>query len=266
MKKKLTLKEIQSEELNILKYVVNILEENDLKYSLVGGTLLGAIRHKGFIPWDDDIDIGMPRPDYDKFINLFDKVNKKNNIELQAYEKGNSFIPFCKIVNTDILIKDDSICDQEKRFLWVDIFPQDAFGDDEKETSKMFEKIEIYKKLIYIHHYKNKITKNSNLIKFVKRLILKPIAMFITADTITQYAKKENYNNASYIGNIVWGYGKNERIPKSYFDNLIEVEFENSKFKAYKSYDEYLKQIYGEYMKLPPKEKRVTHNIKAWRV
>lgn len=69
--RKLSLREIQNEELYILKYVVDILEENNLRYSLLGGTLLGAIRHRRFIPWDDDIDIGMPRPDYNKLIKLF---------------------------------------------------------------------------------------------------------------------------------------------------------------------------------------------------
>ena len=262
--RKLSLREIQNEELDILKYVVDILEENNLRYSLLGGTLLGAIRHRGFIPWDDDIDIGMPRPDYNKLIKLFNQVNKKKNIELQAYELNNSFLPFCKIVNRDIEIKDHSICDQEKRFLWIDIFPMDAFPEDEKKLDNMFKKLEICKKMIYINYYKNKITKDSNWVKFVKRMLLKPIASFITAQTIINYACKEDYNTAISIGNMVWGYGKVEKIPKDYYDNLIEVEFENIKFKGFKEYNQYLSQIYGDYMQLPPVEKRVTHNIEAW--
>ena len=121
----------------------------------------------------------------------------------------------------------------------------------------MFKKLEICKKMIYINYYKNKITKDSNWVKFVKRMLLKPIASFITAQTIINYACKEDYNTAISIGNMVWCYGKVEKIPKDYYDNLIEVEFENIKFKRFKEYNQYLSQVYGDYMQLPPVEKEV---------
>ena len=121
----------------------------------------------------------------------------------------------------------------------------------------MFKKLEICKKMIYINYYKNKITKDSTWVKFVKRMLLKPIASFITAQTIINYACKEDYNTAISIGNMFWCYGKVEKIPKDYYDNLIEVEFENIKFKRFKEYNQYLSQVYGDYMQLPPVEKEV---------
>ena len=110
MSRELSLKEIQNEEKEILKNIINFFEKYNIKYYAYGGTLLGAVRHNGFIPWDDDIDIIVPRPDYDLFLDLVRKGNfKYNNLEVISYELNNSNVLFCKVINKGIII-DRYIC------------------------------------------------------------------------------------------------------------------------------------------------------------
>lgn len=259
-KKILNKREIQLEELKILKEVVKIIDESNLHYFLCGGTLLGAIRHKGFIPWDDDIDIMMPREDYEKFVEIFDIKNKNEELKMTALELNNLFQPFCKIINTNIEIKDESVCDSKKRNLWIDVFPMDRCKK-EKYIFK-FKIIKKLKKIIYLREYKTNL-KNGNILKNVFRIVLRPISFLVSGRTIRKIAVSEP--NGKYIANVVWGYGENEIMPYDEAFEYIDVEFEKEKFNGLKSYDKYSTKLYGEYMQLPPEEKRVTHNIKAWR-
>lgn len=265
MNKQLSLREIQLEELDILKHVVKIINKNKLNYSLCGGTLLGAVRHKGFIPWDDDIDIAMPRPDYEKLVKIFKKENKNKNLELQCYENGTLFQPFAKIVNTSIEIKDNSICDQEKRYLWIDIFPLDGLSQDDKELFRDYNRCKKIARLLYINHYSVLKDRHSPFVKKIIKLLIKPYAMLYNGESILRIAKKYDYNTSKYVGGIVWGYGPQERNKKADLDNYIDWEFENCRFKIFKGYDSYLKGLYNDYMKLPPKEKRIIHGIIAWK-
>ena len=253
-------REIQLEELKILKSVVQIIKENKLNYFLCGGTLLGAIRHKGFIPWDDDIDIMMPREDYEKFIKIFEKKNKNEELKITALELKNLFQPFCKIVNTSIEIQDESVYDSKKRYLWIDIFPMDRCNKENYKSK--FRLISKLKKIIYLREYKTEFKNRKNL-KNILRTILRPLSFLVSGNTIRKIAISEP--KGKFIANVVWGYGQKEIMPLHEAIEYIDVEFENEKFNGLKSYDKYLKKLYGNYMELPPKEKRVTHNIRAWR-
>ncbi len=268
MKKNLSLREIQLKELNILKEVVKILEKHNLKYSLCGGTLIGALRHKGFIPWDDDIDIFMPRPDYDKLIQLSSEIDDVN-LKLCCYENGTGFLPICKIKDETIKIIDDAAISEgrEQDNIWIDIFPIDALPDNLKQRKKLYKKYSIYRKLFIISRNKiNFSNKKIFSIEFIKeciRVLVKPISKFITAKQLIKIATKLDWNNAKYVGDIVWGYGEKEMLNKSDFDDLIDIDFEGNKFKVIKNYDYYLKRVYGNYMELPPENERGGHGIKA---
>ncbi len=266
----LSSQQIKKEIQRILDYVVKILDENNLKYSLCAGTLIGAIRHKGFIPWDDDIDIMLPREDYDKLMNIFRNSVLEMEFKASSYELGNSSYPFCKVCNTEYLVKyDDKI---KEEYLWIDIFPADNFPIDDKEATKWCEKGFIYRRLYEIKNQKNEsiLNEKKGIMQKMAKLLLKFFMIFINERILTGKIVKLSHKyediKTPYTGIFVWGYGSQDRTNKKNFDNLIEVEFEGKKYKAFADYNQYLTTIYGDYMKLPPEEKRNTHKFKAYKV
>ena len=264
----LSLEEVQEEELKILKNVTDFMEKNNLTYYLYAGTLLGAIRHKGFIPWDDDVDIFMPRDDYNKFIELFNNKEIDEKYELKATILNNTKNPYAKVINKNIVVDGESA---EDKNLWIDIFPLDGSYNDEKEYLKLAKKINFYGVLRYINTTKIKyiLKQNRNPLNKLLKIILKPITMILPmkhyAKKIEKWAMQNSYNECEYVGVIVWGY--DERwIKEEIFKDTVEVEFENEKFNAPSGYDLYLKNNYGDYMKLPPHKARNTHKIMAKRL
>ncbi|MBE5805349.1 MAG: oligosaccharide repeat unit polymerase [Clostridiales bacterium] len=263
-------REIQLEELEILKNVVRYLEDNNLKYSLCAGTLLGAVRHNGFIPWDDDIDIFMPREDYDKFIKICNDKEINKDYVLETIERNNSKYPFAKIVNKKIIIESKS---SEDINLWIDIFPIDGYSEDYKEAVMQSKKIEFCKGLIYLNNtaiidiFKERKSWKNKILK----IILKPIALIIPIQIVSKkmikICKKYKYSESKFVGGYIWGYGICERLEKeSFILRTIKMNFEGINFNVPEGYDLYLKSIYGDYMKLPPEEKRITHNIIAKKI
>ncbi len=267
--KYLSSQQIKKEEQEILDFVVKILDENNLKYSLCGGTLIGAIRHKGFIPWDDDIDIMLPREDYNKLMEIFRDSTLETKFEALSYELGNSSYPFCKVCNSEYVVKYDGYIEEE--CLWIDIFPADSFPIDDKEAIRWCKKGRFYRQIYATKNQKNKyilIAKNGiikKIVKFLVKFFMMPINKRSLTGKIVKLSHKYENVNSPYIGVYVWGYGPNERMKKEYFENLINVEFEGKNYKAFADYDKYLTAIYGDYMKLPPEEKRNTHKFKAYK-
>lgn len=199
----LSLREIQIEQYKILEYVINIIDKNNLTYFLAGGTLLGAIRHKGFIPWDDDIDIMMPRPDYERFINIFNENSNNLNYQIQSFENGTLKYPFTKIINTNISINSKS---KEDDYLWIDVFPLDGYPENEKETIKETKIISTLKGIIYLHTVKfiDILREKKSIVNRIEKILLKPIAMIFpikfASSQIVKIVKKQNYNLSNNVG------------------------------------------------------------------
>lgn len=271
MKNEFTVREIQLEEKKILDSVVKFLDENNLKYSLAGGTFLGAVRHKGFIPWDDDIDIFLPRPDYDRLQKLLKKGSVlDDHLYFHSLELKNLNMPFTKVYNHDIFINDWRYNDKYEKYLWIDIFPLDGLPEDDTECEKIYRKKKFYNKFLMHRKTSNKAIFNDkriikNLIKLLIKWILLLIPESFWAKRIVKLTKKNDYAKSKYVGNIVWGLGPKERTLKAETEDLTKIEFEGDLYNSFSDYDKYLTSIYGDYMSLPPVEKRVTHNFVAWR-
>ena len=257
----LNLKEIQQEELNILEKAIKFLDKNNIKYYIAYGTLLGAVRHQGFIPWDDDIDLMMFREDYDKLVKILKDDNKiSNNLEAIAFELDNSDWPFIKIVNKDIIVETEENCDKN---LWIDIFPLDK-SFDKKSINKIYKKI--IKCLYGIKRYfitKNKIAIPYFKIKKIINLIIKPIKYETIIKKYIKICKNNKAKQNTYVSDNIWN-DFNKNYNKVWFKDK-KIKFESLEVNAIDGYDDFLKEEYGNYMELPPEDQRVSHNIKAYR-
>lgn len=251
------LKQIQ---IQILDTVHEFCEKNGIKYWLDSGTLLGAIRHKGYIPWDDDIDIGMLRPDFDKFMQTFNSENDK--YKAYCYENNKDFpYAYGKVMDTDTVLYEAGN-KNAKTYINIDVFVFDNAPADDKELQKMYEKRSKYNLYNLAKFAQTKPSGNFVRRAAVRgfRLLIKPLSKGHFVKKIVKNSKKYSAVETGYIGNFT-GYLANFKCSKSVVDTVVDVEFEGKLYKAPSRYDEWLTLEYGDYMKLPPEEKRVSHHF-----
>ena len=247
-------------QLNILVNISKFCEENDIKYSIAYGTLIGAIRHKGFIPWDDDIDIIMMRNEYERFVSTY----KDDYYQL---------IPGEEIANhLHVVVSDLSTrlvfhkCETDAFFykggVWVDIFPIDNVPNSNVGYR-------IQKKMLFIMKQLHQLSQfpwsTSRKGQFMHKL-LAPFSNILYMP-IFPFMKIFNSKKKKMVGDLALCYLNYPSFPQKYMDDYIEVEFEGHFFKAIKEYDLFLKGIYGNYMALPPVEEQTPrHSYTAyWR-
>ena len=252
--KKLTDKEVKQIELDILEYVHNFCEENGLKYIMNYGTLIGAVRHKGFIPWDDDIDISMPRADYEKLIASFPKNGRYKILDHRTSK--DYFNNFVKVIDTNTKIVDNRNDKTYESGLFIDIFPMDRF-DDMKAVDKTYN-LESFKLLSFSKHcnivYGDSVIKD--MIRSVCWFFLKPVSPTFFAKKIDKASAKYTKDNGKYIGLLASKFKEKEVLDFDPFKEIIDMPFEGVTLKGPKEYDKLLRQYYGDYMQLPPLEKR----------
>ncbi|MBQ9097610.1 MAG: LicD family protein [Clostridia bacterium] len=258
--RELSFEEIKKYELDILKEVAEFCDKNNLRYFLAFGTLIGAVRHKGFIPWDDDIDIQMPREDYNKFIQTFESENYKL---VQPYDKQAKHT-IAKVIDKRTLKIEKSIKYKkgEELGIDVDIFPIDGQPYEEKEFLKYFNKKHLlYKMFSYIVIDVKAYSIRGKLAFGIPILISKCIGKNLIMKRIDKISARYPYEENDYVGSTSSLYeGVENRTLKQWYDGTAEVDFEGYKFKAPVGYCEILTQLYGNYMQLPPEEQRVTHH------
>lgn len=256
-------KEIQQIALNIMKYIDKICRENDIKYFLAGGTLLGAVRHKGFIPWDDDIDINMLRPDYEKFLKIMDNI-KHDQYKCLHYGENfpNYAYRFAKVVDLNTKLQESTLISHQDMGVFVDIFPID--GMNIKKWKRPISKTVFLTQCLVTASYK-KMPKIKNKFKYfaksILRLYTKMFGWKYWLKRHEKYIKKyQDLDKFEHRYAFSGCYRYKDIMPKELFDEVIELKFEDTKFLAPKNYDYYLSSLYGDYMTPPPPEKQVTHH------
>lgn len=256
------LKELQKYSLDILKVVDKFCRENNIKYFLGEGTLLGAVRHNGFIPWDDDIDILMLREDFEKFVNSF----KSDDYGVEYFNTMKYWTVFAKVR----LLKNTKFYSPRLEKLQkytgprIDIMPLDYFPNNNTLSEKItIKKLDALKILL-----RNKVVpigKKKYFLGYLIWLLTRFIPYNFLVKSINKTMTKFNNGNHKYVINYGSEYNKDREIfDVKYFDNVEEINFDNNLFYISKNYDEMLTQIYGDYMTLPPIEKRVVkHYLKV---
>lgn len=267
MKRNLTADELKDIELGILDSFSAFCKENNYRWSLVGGSMLGAIRHKGFIPWDDDIDIAMPRQDYEDLLRNKTDFESSTGLLIKGHGLVDPhFAFFYKIVNPNIYVKEPSVNYLENA--WIDIFPYDGAPDEYGKWRRLHKRAKFNHDFYVFLNQKNQYNSRSGqILKKILSLFLRSFDSLNCriSKTQTKLAKKIPFCSTSYIACITWGmYGDGERIPSDSFDNTTLVNFEGREVPIFYCWDKYLTGIYGDYMQLPPVEQQVNHGITAW--
>ena len=267
--KEILIDELKSLELEMLQYVHDFCLQNGINYSICGGTLIGAIRHKGFIPWDDDIDIIMTRMDYEKFKGLFNSSKNQNFKFIDCFNNRQYFQPFGKVVNTKTKLIENYDRPIDEMGVYIDIFPVDGIPEGKENREKFWRKITRLKNFNTVIYSKN-IEGESSFKHFIRAIlfcIFRPFPANWMAKKISRFAEKVDFDASETVASSIFGYDRNEEVIKSAFDSYIDLDFEGKKFKAMVGYDTFLRNIYDDYMQLPPAERQVLkHEFKAyWR-
>lgn len=274
-KQKVTTEELQRVELEMLKAFDAFCQKHDLRYSLGGGTMLGAIRHKGFIPWDDDIDVNMPRPDFMKFIEL----TKSPNVLGENYKVSSFYhddtIPVqastARIYDTRTEVNFNNFRVSFPMGCWMDIFAMDGLPTNPIKRTFQFKMVRVLLDILYCDVTKFGGKRRSKVVEILQYglLPLLPVIHLIGYKriilTIDKITRKYEYESSSYVGVLAGRAVEKEAMLKKNMEPSILVDFENGKFRAYANYDEYLTNLYGDYMTPPPEEKRVSrHEIDVY--
>jgi lipopolysaccharide cholinephosphotransferase len=255
----LTIEELRTVQMNILKVVDEFCRENSITYILGRGTLLGAVRHHGFIPWDDDIDIYMLRADHDRFVELFNKQHSRYRVLSHHVDPDYPYTT-SKVEDTKTSLIDDSNIKYEIG-INIDIFLLEAISNDAGKARLYFYRLVFYNTLLLIKatviHKERSLAKNFILI--VGRLIISPISYKSILKRYSYLKTKFRNENTDNIGYV---YVTNEVkiFPKTVMQQTIPMRFENELFAAPQNFDTCLKIEYGDYLQLPPIEERISHH------
>lgn len=247
--------------LDVFEYIYKYLNEKNIPYYMLGGTLLGAVRHKGFIPWDDDIDIGIPRTQYEQFLKEIDS-HLPEHIRLETYSVSDEHhYYFARVVDTRHSLRRKGSLMERNENVWVDIFPLDGMPNNGFVRGIHKMRLLSTRALYHISCFDKVNLKRPNrpfseraVIKFVQVTHFgKHMSTRKKLDKLDRLLKKYPIEKSNYICNFMGQYKFREMFPKSWYGNGKLYDFEEYKLMGPEEYDRVLTQMYGDYM-TPPKD------------
>lgn len=268
--------EIQKRIYDVFIEFDRVCQELNLDYTLSFGTLLGAVRHEGFIPWDDDIDVIMKRDDYEVFLRKAPNyLDKKYFLQTHDTDKYYYF-PFAKIRNDEYLMKEEATAHLDMNHgVWIDIFPYDAVPDDQDAQDKQFDQVQKYTNLLNFFLYMYVTGHERKIVQIIKKIIIGFNRKFYKVNFMLNYwYKKREHWIRKYdkiktkeLSLVTFRYKDKNKyydrfIKRTDFDTYIELKFENGLYPAFENYHEILTNVYGDYMTPPPiEEQKSVHTL-----
>lgn len=257
------IEELHQVQLELLKLTAKICDELNLTYYLCWGTLIGAIRHNGFIPWDDDVDIVMLRPDYEKLIAYLSAHNDELfPVQLLHYSVNPDYIyPIARVCDTRYRVDADE--PEYGLGIFIDIYPLDGWGNTEEDSSVYFRKMHPNRRdQFYVMKPAFPLHKEAKWKNLYKRILFRRAKMLGIHRIIQRWdqkAKRFPVETSAYVGNLNWAQNERERINKA---DLVPIkhQFEDAEFTIPAGYDRILRNYYGDYMQFPPEEERSGHH------
>ena len=260
---------MQDAELSLLMVFRDFCKEHGLRWFMVGGALIGVMRHKGFIPWDDDIDIAMPRPDYDRLMELQSEF--PNGYSLLNHENDNSwkfnFAQFCDDESEIIVNMNER---PRKCKVWIDIFPYDGAPSGKFRRWLHVKRIMMYRHLIQIANLRTQVKTNVETRPWYEKMILKalhylPIGKLINDEEVlmkmNRYLRKYDYETSIHGGSYLGRYREKGIMMINWFTPTVQRQFEGIMVECPHESEKLLSHFYGDYMKIPPKNRQISHYV-----
>lgn len=249
--KAIELKEMQQIELNLLLELDRVCRKHSLRYYMDGGTLLGAMCYEGFIPWDDDIDLKMPRPDYNKLLTL--QSDFPEYIRLDAPSKDHCEYTMLKLIDDRTILKETNGEAIKTTGVYIDVFPMDGHPQDTDECGKHIQKLQRLNSLFHLslEHFKAMRNAGSIVTKakgIVYNCIYTPWRLY---RKLTKLAETYDYESAAYVGLLIEGNAIKERFEKGWLQPGFTLEFEGHMIPAPSGYRKHMEIFYGDHVTKP---------------
>jgi len=256
----LSFAELRARQLDILDSVAEHCERHGLRWYLYAGTLLGAVRHRGYIPWDDDIDLWLPRPDYERFCRTYGDHTAERSFSVRCLESSEQYVlPFAKVCDDHTRISVESGV-VEGLGVYVDVFPLDGWRDGRAARGAQRATLKALLTVVRAKHLVigPRRSRGRNLVLWTAQAMAAPVSARTLGRWISRVARSCSFDNATEVGVLTWG--GLEVFPAAAFDHQVPVPFEGRTLPSPAGTDEVLRIHYGDYWQLPPEHLRVTHH------